>query len=356
MSKMIAQVTEVSEDDYSLVDALCHAPSAPKMGGNSRLYYLSTCRRGWEKYWDGEQFIPITPCPPNKGGTAFVRPIGMWKPETIAALAREYVAATREQVVVKNISGDQARQLSPYGFGPYREEDGWSGYYRYDEEEYPEVMVDLDQYCSSYAATRVHNQNQKPFPQTILDHKGIIASSVGEPFRKRFINSLRESAALNLSVEDLDVRAHREEMMNFIFSWSEDYIARKASKENTGDLDDLRLTYTSFVFEPYGGGWLFRREGKAVGFIRCAPGFDNVLDFYAAPYDPAPCLKKQALHFEMYNIALHLARAAQYTKANFGGSEEETLYYFKRRFAHRGSGGKNPEVRNPPGHAVMYSG
>lgn len=352
MSSLLPLVCEVDQNDRALIDKLCQEKDAPRSCGNHWFGFKSSCRRGWKRFWDNEMFLSITRCP--QGGTAFVRPLGMWKPALVARLAREYLEATKRRVVVKNISREQFEDLNSFGFGAYREGDAWDRRYlefakggktHKDEEEYPEVIVDVAGYRARYAATRAKQTSmhpENPFPETVLDAKGLISASVGEPFDRKLRGPLHWGAFLLLTVEDLDTVLHRRAMEQVLGKWAAHYSDDKNALETRESLEEI---YRSFIFESGGGGWLFRRQGEAVGFVRCADGLPQTLDIHCSLYDPD--LRDDEIHTEMHNLTLHLAGERGYAHVGFGGSELERLFKFKRKF--------QPNVLLDREHAVLYA-
>jgi hypothetical protein len=47
------------------------------------------------------------------------------------------------QTIIKNVSPEDVTSLRPYGFRPYQESEGWSAEARFDDQTYPQQIVDL---------------------------------------------------------------------------------------------------------------------------------------------------------------------------------------------------------------------
>jgi len=305
-------VAPVSYEDRAIVDFLCREPTAPDSCGNNWLYYLCLCRdhNQWFRYWDGQALIFITPRPGLSGAVAFIRPLGTNIPETLSRLARIYVQKTKQPVAVKNISLQQFRELQGFGFSDYKANDGWqiSLGYRYDDEQYEEVVISL-------------------FPYLAQSQESLSDNKEGDP-------------SLTLAVERLEVSSHRRDLERILEMWVAFYLTRNP-KEN---VDHMLGVYRSFVFEPANQGWVFRVDRNTVGFIVTAPGLPFTLDFYAALYDPA--FRNRGISTKMYEMAFRLAVQKGYMYAGLGGSEVKSLFDFKRSF--------KPHRLIKRTHAILY--
>lgn len=288
--------------------------------GNSWSYILQGTFFGSYKYYDGKTILAITTRYPGKTPFVIVKAAGKNYIEKIAEIATKLRAISGERVIVKNLNSDEFKKLQNFGFTDYLIGDCWSERFKYDDDTYPEAIVHIP---------------------TALALKGSKFKLL-----KYRINALR--------------RRHRilvEKYTPIIFAdgikvwqkWSASFVKRFEKELKANPLDahsiDLHKTYVERLSSIYDGknvfSYMLYIDGEPHAFTLAEKVSPSTIGFYSNISSNTHQGLSELLLYEAFARALQ----AGFTYANLGGSEFESLFNFKKKFA--------PKLVQKT-HAILY--
>ncbi|MFH0713607.1 MAG: phosphatidylglycerol lysyltransferase domain-containing protein [Candidatus Micrarchaeota archaeon] len=276
-------------------------------------YLVQSTFFGQFKFYDGKNFVAFTTHTPASPVFVITKAVGSNPRQAILQLARLLRERTGEKVIVKNLSEYDYEFLLLNGLEDYRTGDCWNQFYKYDDETFPEPVVDLDE---------------------VLSLKG------GELKRLRF--RLRQFTG-QLVVKNYNPVVDFPAVEKLLVTWGEDVKKRynKMLTVNDGFLHSIAL-HRQFALRPEGTPLLFTLNNEPVGFAMYVLISCQAVALYSLFCDNT-C---DGLSEHVYLETLRKAREAGFRYCNLGGSEFETLRNYKLKFA--------PFQLIQKKHAVLY--
>ena len=315
---------------------------------NSLVYYLQSARNFWAYYLSPEKdsLITITTRYPD-GRLPFVitYPIGELSKSLaedcfyIASKLREY---SGEKVFLKKIPQSYVSTFISAGFTEYAKNDGWSIRYKYDDDEFPEFIIDIPRYLQG-----MNKDAEIPIPYAsktwnIRGHA------------QRFLRWLKREGC-NINISSYNHSKDYKNVMEMINTWAK-FRKKRHCEEELNDLVDSHECFlkgieninnktsmkVDYKTERFSKSFVMRvikkNQSKVIAF-----GFvDKVSNDTVGIYSEIALHQRDKfnkLKWESINdngvpgcsevLILFMLQAAYengYTYANFGGSESEELY------------------------------
>ncbi len=243
---------------------------------------------------------------PKQGPPVITQWFGPKGKQTAATLA-ETLAERGEKVIIKNIGQSERDWFVKNGFHDYREADGWSPFFRFDDDTYPQCVLDLGK------TTKLAGPGLK----TLRYHV------------KRFKRE-NDWKLLPLTPE------RRVDAMTVHADWSRDYRKRHArfiqADPSNGHSVDL---HRRFILDPQN----IYNAKDLLSFVLYANerpcGFsllERVSRTCVGLYSSIAASNKNGISETLILESLREAHEAGYRHANLGGSEFSSLHRFKLKF------------------------
>lgn len=241
-----------------------------------------------------------------------VSSVGENRDELTRRVADSLFRETGVPVIVKNVSNDRARHLKEMGFREYQKDEAWDRYSRYDDNSFPQVILDVGQ----------------------------LAEVQGPTYRSLREELNRVGRKYSLEIAAFDA-AHKDELSSLLRSWLKSMVERNAldkreAEEATSiflqERDDL-LGYEAYTHAGVLVGWLV--------FSEITP---QCLGYNVLVNDFGLFGSYRRLMFE----GARIARSLGYTYLNVQGSEDEAQYLSKKRLV--------PVLEIPKTHLVYDPG
>ncbi|KAA3618915.1 MAG: hypothetical protein DWQ05_05980 [Calditrichaeota bacterium] len=336
---------------------------------HSMTYFFQSSRNFWAYYLPPGKanLITITTKYPN-GRPPFVIVYPMGKSTKILAqncrnLALKLQKHSGEKVILKKIPIKFVNEFHSAGFTEYLDNDGWSVSYKYDDDDYPEFIINIERYLSGR-----NNISRIPVPYATK-------TSNLRGHARRFINWLdKEDCSININ--SYNPKKDYTDVKEMISTWAK-FRKLRHREEEIGDLLDshecflpnvdninsgrsYKFNYTTTKLSKSIVMRLARKgESKVIAF-----GFiDRISDTTAGIYSEIALHQRaesQHLTWDTIHqtgvpgcsevltlIMLEIAFKSGYLFANFGGSESRTLF-MNRKY-------KFPDYeKNKMTHLVLY--
>lgn len=290
--------------------------------GNSWPYIVqSTFFKGY-KYFDGDTLIAFTLKEPNKLPFVITKALGKAALEKTILLANKLHKLSNEKVILKNLSDKQFDFFRKNGFSDYPKGDCWNNFYNYDDDSFPETVIQLrplmDKKGEDYKSLRYHlNHFSKKVGFEIKEYDLSNHLSDANNVLNYWVNSIKERYPKHLQNDPIylhSVDLHRK------------YISELPAGKN-GQHYFANILYANN--QPAGFALLSKISDKCVGVYsnfckNSHKGLSETLLYYS----------------------LARAYAAGFEFANFGGAEFENLLEFRYKF--------NPMTHLQRHHAILY--
>lgn len=276
-------------------------------------YLVQSTFFGGFKFYDGKNFVAFTTHVPGSSIFVITKAVGSNPRQAILQLARVLAERSGEKVIVKNLSEYDHEFLLRNGLEDYREGDGWNQFYKYDDETFPEPVVNLNE---------------------------VLSLNGSKLKRLRF--RLRHFTG-QLVVKSYAPAVDFPAVEKLLSEWGED--VKQRYKEMLA-VDDVFLhsvaLHRQFALQPEGTPLLFTLNSEPVGFAMYVPISSQAVALYSLFCDNSCDGLSEHVYFE----TLKKAREAGFRYCNLGGSEFETLHNYKLKFA--------PCQLVQKKHAVLY--
>lgn len=287
--------------------------------GNSWHYHRQAARNGWYKYYDGETLITMTTRGKGKYPYVLVRPMGKDAIEKTYILAKTLGERTGEKVIVKKIDEKQKHEFLRMGFEDYRDGDGWHQDYRYDDDTFPESVIDLVAMVAK--TSREYRNLRRHLNQFERDH--------------------------TCKIVRYDPKMHFADVSQLLKTWASEFV-RRHPEETEDSLIESHMPYLHDIPRGERGrdyfAFLFYIDERPVAFSFAAKISRTTVGLFANVCDNSFPGLADAVVYRTFEKA----QAAGFRFANFGGCESETLHTFRSRF--------KPSMRHKCSHVVLYPG
>ncbi|MDP3742393.1 MAG: hypothetical protein Q8R15_03700 [Candidatus Micrarchaeota archaeon] len=276
-------------------------------------YLIQSTFFGGFKFFDAKNFVAFTTFNPASTVFCITKAVGSNPRQAVLSLARVLKERSGEKVIVKNLSEYDHEFLLRNGFEDYREGDGWNKFYKYDDDTFPEPVIDLNELVS-----------MKGGKLKLLRYR-----------LKQFSGPL-EVKAYNPSIDFLNAEKLLEK-------WRKDIEKRYSEmlKDDDVFLHSVAL-HRKFMLEPIGNAFLFTSSGVPVGFSLLVQVSAQAVALYSMVCDNELDGLSERIHFETMKKAYEV----DFSYCNLGGSEFESLHNYKLKFA--------PFTFIKKKHAVLY--
>lgn len=276
-------------------------------------YLIQSTFFGGYKFFDGKNFVAFTTLNPASTVFAITKAVGANPRQAILTLARVLKERSGEKVIVKNLSEYDHEFLLRNGFENYCEGDTWNKFYKFDDDTFPEPVVDLSQLVA-------------------LKGGGLKLLR----FRLKQFASPLEVKPYNTPLDFLNAE-------KLLVKWRKDIEKRYSQMLQVDDvfLHSVAL-HRKFMLEPVGNAFLFTSQGVAVGFSLLVPVSSQTVALYSIVCDNERDGLSERVWFESMKKAFEIG----YKYCNLGGSEFESLHNYKSKFA--------PFTFIKKKHAVLY--
>ncbi|MFH1390852.1 MAG: phosphatidylglycerol lysyltransferase domain-containing protein [Candidatus Diapherotrites archaeon] len=140
----IEGVSELTAEDKELFDKFYKNEDSVDFS-NSWFYTIQSTIFGAYKYYDGKTLISFTTKTPEETLFSITAYLGKNALEKAFDLAKELKKTSKKQVVFKNLTSEQSEKLKKLGCEDYRKGDYWNNFYKYDDDTFPEIIIDLQE-------------------------------------------------------------------------------------------------------------------------------------------------------------------------------------------------------------------
>lgn len=145
--KDIQWITELSVENKDLFDEFQKSKDSEDFS-NSWFYTMQSTIFGAYKYYDEKTLISFTTKTPNETPFAITDYLGENALEKAFELGKKLKEISGKQVIFKNLTKAQAEKLKKLGCEDYRKGDYWNKFYKYDDDTFPETIIDLKELVS----------------------------------------------------------------------------------------------------------------------------------------------------------------------------------------------------------------
>ena len=232
---------------------------------------------------------------------------GLQRAELIRNIAPQLASSSQKDVIVKNVGADLESRLLQRGFEQYLPEEQWDNYARYDDNTFPQQVIDSEEYCglrgSKYASLREELrrfERQYSLSLRPYETKDDISMLV-----RKWASQMKERNGVN---EDELLRSHQMFL-------------------------DHNSDYVQYVVED-------NKSGQIIGYMSFSKISDNTLGFNVLIND----FSYRNLYRVMMDKGIEIAHDQGFRYINLQGSEDEAQYRSKRRF--------KAEIEIPKKHLV----
>lgn len=255
-------------------------------------YIIQACRYNGFKWYDPETGYLIFWGQKSEKDPTLVIPNFFAKPDYLAsAIKAVQIYKNSPKVILKNISHSDAKALIHSGFRYYRRDEVWSGMAKYDDQTYPQLILDLNK----------------------------LSAAQGRSYR-----NLRTALNKNVNVRFRKYNKADLEKVLEIFALRDGNTPNSPSKEHG-------MYYASHAVYPGAniGKYVVEeiKTGKILGFLASSDISNEYTALVASIFIPGV---KVASIWGMYQ-ALMEKRKEGFHQINIGGFETEGTYNFLRR-------------------------
>jgi len=139
----VTHVSKITQKDKKLFESFYKKNKNSLDFSNSWLYTIQSTIFGAFKFYDGETLIPFTTKKPNELPYAIVQYLGHHAIQKAFKLAKILSQISHQEVIFKNLTESQFKSLHASGCTDYKKGDYWNKFYKYDDDTYPETIIDL---------------------------------------------------------------------------------------------------------------------------------------------------------------------------------------------------------------------
>ena len=265
---------------------------------NSWAYITQACRglgKFGYKYHHEDEIMGIGA---HRGHYALINPIGKEIGVAVQKLCRLLWEMTKKPVFIKHFQEGYQQELKTVkGKFVSMDEYPWEEGVPYDDATFPEVITDFQEFYRK------------------------LYSSENSKFRlrlNRFLNTLRSEGVDQIAVKPYIPEWEYDEVMELLRTWAGDDTQRIEPYQNMVDIPSAS-----------GFSYITKISGKVISFhtfdrigLHTAAAYANIVDRKSYPGSSEACLISAMSELQKYGI----------TTINFGGSEVESLHWFKRKY------------------------
>ncbi|RQW03158.1 hypothetical protein EH223_11050 [candidate division KSB1 bacterium] len=202
--------------------------------GHSLIYFLQSARNFWAYSLDEDNsLITITTrYPRGRKPYVLVYPIGndiKKLSERCYDIALDIRKLTGEKVILKKVPQRNYEHFIKMGFTDYKEHHGWNVNYRYDDDDYPEFLIDVEHYVKGM---RVEKNIPVPYAPKTTNLRG---------YARRFIRWL-ERENCGAQVQTLDGEKDVAAVADMIHNWAK-FRRDRHPEEDLSDLIDSHMCF-----------------------------------------------------------------------------------------------------------------
>ncbi|MBN1932326.1 MAG: hypothetical protein JW786_12050 [Desulfobacterales bacterium] len=242
-----ADIEKSLEHYYSALNQTNHQEVSDY--GHSLIYFLQSARNFWAYSLDEDNsLITITTrYPQGRKPYVLVYPIGnniKKLSERCYDIALQIRKLTGEKVILKKVPQRSYEHFIRLGFTDYREGDGWNVSdknndnqkdYKYDDDSYPEFLIDVDHYVRGMA---IENNVPVPYSPKTENLRG---------YARRFIRWL-EREKCEIKVHMLDCEKDVTALFTMIHKWAQ-FRKERHPKEDLNDLIDSHKCFPNGLLQ-----------------------------------------------------------------------------------------------------------
>ncbi|MDD9953251.1 MAG: phosphatidylglycerol lysyltransferase domain-containing protein [Candidatus Woesearchaeota archaeon] len=295
----VPHISEVTPDDEKLYNSFIDKEKEEYCYGNNWAYFMQAARRLWYKFYDGETLITVTIKEENSSQFVLVRPLGKHLKKKLSDLAEKLAKLSKKNVIIKKVTAEQVKKLKKVGFQEGIK-DPWHTHFVHDDDTFPQQIINLKNIDLKGRRWKDFRHDLAPLLQKhTYDVQDLTPENVDDA-----------RAVLNLWAKQKHSEGN-ESKQHFVRS-HEFFIEHFKEK-----IDNKRyfgiILYMNTI--PVG----FSLSGKISS--TCVGQYANISDRTI----------KGAAELLLYS-ALKKMKFAKYKYVNLGGSEERSLYTYKRKF------------------------
>ncbi len=139
----IKNISKIDLNDKNLFESYYRKNKNSQDFSNSWLYTIQSTIFGAFKFYDGKTLIPFTMKKPNELPYAIVQYLGPQAIQKAFKLGKVLCENSKRQVIFKNLNKNQFKSLQKLGCTDYKKWDCWNKFYKYDDDTYPETIINL---------------------------------------------------------------------------------------------------------------------------------------------------------------------------------------------------------------------
>lgn len=140
----IKNVSKITDEDRILFARFYNKNKDSVDFSNSWFYTVQATIFGGYKYFDGKTLIAFTTKKPDEAPFAITQFLGDDSEKKAMKLAKELSYISKKEVIFKNLTNEQFKLFTKLGCSDYKQGDGWNDNYKYDDDTFPEVIVELE--------------------------------------------------------------------------------------------------------------------------------------------------------------------------------------------------------------------
>ncbi len=318
LNRSIEHVSPITNEDHTLFDQFIGENTLDF--SNSWLYTKQATAFGGNKYHYNKTLIAFTVYRPHTLPWAFVQYLGKNAMRQAFVLGQKLMKDFNTPIIFKNLTEKQYSELVSYGCQDYRPGDGWNAFYRYDDDTFPETIVETDRLCSlqgrSYHSIRSrirqfykNNIRVEQYTPSHYSDTLLILEKWLTMIKYRYEKYLENDPIILHSAS-----IHR----NFI-----EYITKNQDSHCIAQLIYIDDVPISFAIG-------YKISNSTLGVYTTVTATDKIKGL------------SEATTYELVKSALQ----KKYKYVNLGGSEFKSLLNFKKKF--------NPSIAIQKRHAILY--
>ncbi len=288
---------------------------------NSWFYTIQSTIFGGQKYFDGKTLIAFTTKQPNKLPFALTQYLGENAVEKAFNLGIKLMKTSKEKVVFKNLNQKQFEELKKLGCSDYKQNDHWNKFYKYDDDTFPETVIDLEKTIAlkgtNFRGLRYKLNHAKKHCLKTFKCNEKITKNIGMKIIEKWTNSIKKR-----------FKKYIEQDQNLLHSTEihKKFLELIYSKNMN---NDYLHTITFVNDKPHGMTIGQKLSNNCIGL------YTNITSYELTEISEANL-------FGFLKEGLNEG----YKYANLGGSEFQSLFNYKNKF--------KPIAFNKKFHAVLY--
>lgn len=193
------------------------------------------------------------------------------------------------QTVLKNVNYNDINLFSYYGFRPYKKNESWSNFSRFDDQTHPQLMVNLKQ----------------------------LADINGHKYRK-----LRNSLSKNPNVSIREYQTADKEDVLQVFAARDGNISKPLREQKKGMYYESHSMYPAADLDKF---VVLDNKNTIIGFMTLSQISSNTIAFVASIFKPKAKNARAWCEYQLLVKKFHEG----FQFVNLGGNEREGDYHFK---------------------------